>query len=166
MLGKGREGDRPLDEGGRRLVHAVSVDAYVLRQIAVLVPTAVKELHERHARFGQPPRKDAVRGERSFLPTTRSARIENAPILACLFNLDPQIRTISLSRQSGESNRRLRSDVISPACSRMRSTVIFFGRRSKSIFCWTSLITDIRIGRVQSLHSISVRTPPFRRSNR
>jgi hypothetical protein len=48
---------------GGRLVDVRALAADLPRQVAVLVPAAVHELHEPHAALDHPPRQQAVAGE-------------------------------------------------------------------------------------------------------
>src|SRR5262245_19726849 len=52
-----------LDEGRARLIDVAALAANLLRQVAVLIPAAVHELHEADAAFNHAPGEQAITGE-------------------------------------------------------------------------------------------------------
>src|SRR5438128_1572250 len=66
-----------LNESRRRLIRIPALPLDLLRQIGVLIPSAMKELHEPHATLGQTPREKAIRGKRSRLARIGAIHFED-----------------------------------------------------------------------------------------
>ncbi len=65
------------DQGRRRLVGVAALRCDLLGQVAVLVPAAMKELHEPHAPLAQPPGQQAVGGEGAGRARLGAVQLEN-----------------------------------------------------------------------------------------
>src|SRR2546421_5715976 len=65
-----------LDQGGRGLVRVAALLGDVFRQVAVLVPTHVVELHEAHIALDQSPGQQAVASIRARLADFGAVEIE------------------------------------------------------------------------------------------
>ena len=69
------------DERGLRLVDRLRLRAELAGQVAVLVPAAHVELDEAHVPLGEPPREQAVRGERAGLVDIGAVHLEGRRVL-------------------------------------------------------------------------------------
>ena len=54
-------------QGGGRLINAPTLPAEISREVAVLIPAAVEQLHERNTTLGQSPRDNGIVRERARL---------------------------------------------------------------------------------------------------